>query len=726
MIVTKVLIDSTEFQDFQNMTVKSSMNEFNSSSSYLVTYDSPFGRHSNDFSVGQEIEIFADDQAITPCDPIAHYKMNDNAANTIVVDTGTGGNNGIASVNTSTLTGVGKINESLVFNGTDEDVDLGTNFEFQTTNFSFGGWIKSDDSNSFALSTRTSFATTGYEILVGPGGTENDIEIRIQGDGAGVKSSPVWSAPNDVFIHVFATVDRSSNELKLYGNGVLIGTTDISSIGNVINVQNLFIAKRSSTFFAGSVDDVRIYQQALTLSEVQAIYNSGNGTEKDCSDQEIIHGIVEKISFNGRGTSQRVTLTGRDFSLRLQDSTVEPVVFTNTEISVIVKAIIADNVDDITVTNVDVTGTTQERISFNHDNVFDALKQLAELAGFYFFVDTNKDLNFKKKDLVSSGITLDNTNIKSTKFNQTREGMANEVFVYGDRYLAGFQETLDFDGGSVFTLISKPHNTLVQISGAPLVGGVLNLISEPTTQQYLVSFDDKQIIFTSGTSAGDNIPVSGTNSSGLITYDRDIPIVKAGRNNASITAFGRKRKIINDKSIKDPTTASDILKKELEKSDPFRGMTIQIKGWLDITVGNTAVVVLDDFGIDDTIGILSVSYKFDKNTVQSEDVINIKFDKKIKDITDEVVSLRQRLDRQESQDRQESDVITRLEQADDTLRIVGSEWLIRTRSATGSAAIYDNAAFGVYSGTGFDVGLYSSGTNAFGPFSTVRSGGFFT
>lgn len=514
MIITKVLINSTEFADYQNMTVKSSMNEFNSSSSYSVTYDSPYGRHSDDFSVGQEIEIFAD------------------------------------------------------------DVD----------------------------------ATT-----------------------------------------------------------------------------------------------------------------------------KILTGVIEKISFNGRGTSQRVTLTGRDFSLRLQDSTVEPVVFTNTEISVIVTSIMADNVDDITVTNVDVSGTIQERISFNHDNVFDALKQLAELAGFYFFVDTNKDLNFKKKDLISSGITLNNTNIKSTKFNQTREGMSNEVFVYGDRYLAGFQEDLSFDGGSVYTLISKPHNTLVQISGAPLIGGVLNLISEPTNQQYLVSFDDKQIVFTSGTQTGDNIPASGTNSSGLITYDRDIPIVKAGRNNASISAFGRKRKIINDKSIKDPTTASDILKKELEKSDPFRGMTVQIKGWLDITVGNTAVVVLDDFNIDDTIGILNVSYKFDKNTVQSEDVINIKFDKKIKDITDEVVSLRQRLDRQESQDRQESDVITRLEQSDDDVRVVGSEWIIRTNEVTGSAYHLYSTGFvppvnPSHLASGTDQGFLSGSPvgSAFGPFSAVRSGGFFT
>ncbi len=512
-IITKVLIDSVQFEDYQNMNVSRSMNEFNSSSSFSITLDSPYGRHSDDFTVGQEVEIFADD------------------------------------------------------------------------------------------------------------------------------------------------VDAST---------------------------------------------------------------------------EILHGIIEKISFQGRGTSQRVTLSGRDFSLRLQDSTVEPVVFTNTEISDIVKAIITDNVDDITTTNVDTTSVTQKRISFNQENVFEALKELAELAGFYFFVDVNKDLNFKRRDMVSSGITLNNSNIKSTKFNQTREGMSNEVFVYGDRYLAGFQETLNFDGGSEYTLISKPHNTLVQISGLPLVGGVLNLISEPTTEQYLVSFDDKQIIFTSGTEVGDNVPVSGTDSSGLITYDRDIPIVKAGRNNASISTFGRKRKVINDKSIKDPTTASDILKKELDKSSPFRGMELQIKGWLDIDVGNTAVVILDDFGIDDTIGILNVSYKFDKNTVQSKDVIKIKLDKKINDITDEVVKLRQRLDRQEAEDRQETDTITRLEQADDNVRVVGSEWLIRTSEVTGSAYHLYSTGFVPpvnpwHLASGTDEGFMSGSPvgSAFGPFTTLRSGGFY-
>jgi hypothetical protein len=458
--------------------------------------------------------------------------------------------------------------------------------------------------------------------------------------------------------------------------------------------------------------------------------------ETDASTK-LLTGIIERVKFIGKETSQSITIMGKDFSLRLLDVTVEPIVYTDTEISDIVKDIITDNVSDITTNNVNITETTLKRIAFNHTNVFEALKQLAELAGFYFYVDNDKDLHFEKRANISSGIVLDNTNINKSTLNQTREGMWNSVFVYGDRALAGFQEEFTAGsplGGSVFTLLNKPRNNLITVNGSPQVGGVFELTVEPTSgPQYLVSFNDKQIIFVSGTDIGYNaVPASGDNL--VFQYDRDVPIVKAGQDRESIKLFGKKERIINDKSINDPNTATDILKAELLKSNPFKGVETSITGWFDITPGNTARVTLSDFNIDEDIGILSASYVFDKNTVQSNKIITVKLDKKIKDITDEITNIRNRLNAIEEADRQETDSITRLEQASEDLSVVGSFWTISTNSVTGSAYhLYSTGfvppvnPFHLASGTdqGLLAGSFTGSAQAFTDFAIVKSGGFY-
>jgi len=309
----------------------------------------------------------------------------------------------------------------------------------------------------------------------------------------------------------------------------------------------------------------------------------------------IFTGIVETIKFIGKGAQQKVELRGRDFSARLQDATVLPVVFTDSEVSTIVTNIIQNNVpQDITTNNVNVTGTTLARIVFNHESVFDALTQLANLAGFHFYVDEDKDLHFEQKENLSSGIILDNTNIIDMVSNTTREGMANSIWVYGDRQLTGITEVLTNNGspwggavGSEFLLTYKPHNTETNLLGSTLIGGILNMVVSPTSGiDYLINFEDRQIIFVSGTDLG----------------------------------------------------------------------------------------------------------KFDKNTVNSEKVIKFKLDKKILDITDQITDIRKRIDAIESQDRQESDVITRLIQGTGSFQPIGSSWFVLTAEQTGSTMYLSSPA----------------------------------
>ena len=198
--------------------------------------------------------------------------------------------------------------------------------------------------------------------------------------------------------------------------------------------------------------------------------------DTDPAVTNIFTGILENRSFEGEGNSQSLVLSGRDYTARLMDVTIEPVVYTNSEISTIVTNIINNEVKDITTNNVDVTTTTLERIAFNHTSVYEAFKQLAELAGFMFYIDNDKDLHFEIRNSISSGFTFNNTNILNSNFETNREDFSNIIWVYGDRQLTTapreiFTQTASL--GSVITLNYKPSNTNVSVLGSIYKGGIL-------------------------------------------------------------------------------------------------------------------------------------------------------------------------------------------------------------------------------------------------------------
>jgi len=83
--------------------------------------------------------------------------------------------------------------------------------------------------------------------------------------------------------HVAGVYDASAHTLKLYLNGAdnsgtLSGGPVTGSIKN--STANALIGARSggsTEGFNGTLDEVRIYNRALTAAEISALYNSGAG-----------------------------------------------------------------------------------------------------------------------------------------------------------------------------------------------------------------------------------------------------------------------------------------------------------------------------------------------------------------------------------------------------------------------------------------------------------------
>ena len=72
-------------------------------------------------------------------------------------------------------------------------------------------------------------------------------------------------------------IDRPANSMILYIDGISKGTATPDNTNNSNMNPELRVGSNwdNSTPFAGSVDEVRIYNRALTTDEISSLYNSG-------------------------------------------------------------------------------------------------------------------------------------------------------------------------------------------------------------------------------------------------------------------------------------------------------------------------------------------------------------------------------------------------------------------------------------------------------------------
>ncbi len=237
---------------------------------------------------------------------VAHYEMNDNAADTVVYDS-IYGNNGTAQQNTEDITVSGKINEALSFNGTTDYVIVtdSADIDFGTGAFSFFMWINTTDSSKY-ISSRES--DPGLFRLNGSG------EVGFY-DGTNWLESGV--SVNDGNPHHIG-VSRNAGTYTIYIDKiahVLSGDAGLSYSGN------LYLGSAYATLsvgLTGWLDDIRFYNGEVSASMVNYIYNGNNGTEGEnrliahytLDDNAADTTVVDNInSYNGTADANTDTLT---------------------------------------------------------------------------------------------------------------------------------------------------------------------------------------------------------------------------------------------------------------------------------------------------------------------------------------------------------------------------------------------------------------------------------
>jgi gliding motility-associated-like protein len=161
--------------------------------------------------------------------------------------------------------------DALTFDGATQRVDIGntTLGNFGTGNFTVEAWIRTSAANGTIVTKRAACGTSNFFSLGISGskttteiGTDNTDYVILRGNA--IVDDNRW--------HHLASV-RNGTSLSLYVDGVLDATTTISGTQNVSNTAALAIAESpacSGGWFTGSIDEVRLYNTALSTANITA------------------------------------------------------------------------------------------------------------------------------------------------------------------------------------------------------------------------------------------------------------------------------------------------------------------------------------------------------------------------------------------------------------------------------------------------------------------------
>lgn len=186
---------------------------------------------------------------------------------------------------TGTLYGVtsiinGKFTQAANFNGSSDYIGTGLPYTLIPPNITISAWFKANTIKDAGIVSSYWWSYWGTVRLRSTGNVEwywydaSTVAHSIASTTGSVITTGGW-------YHVTATFDKASTTATLYLNGQSVGTTTSPNIerGGVANPLIGIHQQADLTTFAfnGLIDDVRIYNRALSASEISALYNNNNG-----------------------------------------------------------------------------------------------------------------------------------------------------------------------------------------------------------------------------------------------------------------------------------------------------------------------------------------------------------------------------------------------------------------------------------------------------------------
>ena len=251
---------------------------------------------------------------------VGYYTMDGNDMLQNVKDKTGNGNTGYLEFVTATTStqAIGIHGQASRFDGVDDRITLGDNpnFDFDQTNskFTVSTWAYS---TNWAIDQRTIMSKAETT------GNQGGWFFRVQQDGslqlnlseigsAGSALNLISTSPLSLntLYHLAVTVDVENDVFILYVDGVPFS----AALGAVTTITDIFSntapvwiganGNTSQDHWAGTLDDVRVYNRVLSPTEITQLYTLGQSLHPNVSPtNDITNGLVGYWTFDGKDTA---------------------------------------------------------------------------------------------------------------------------------------------------------------------------------------------------------------------------------------------------------------------------------------------------------------------------------------------------------------------------------------------------------------------------------------
>lgn len=226
-------------------------------------------------------------------DPVGHWKFDDEKTSTSAADSSAGKN--AATLMNGPAWTTGKVAGALNFDGKDDYVEIPNTKDLedvQEGSFTLAAWFKPENAPPGTESANDAqyaiIIKTGWHTgLHYSGDKKFNFAFFIQGD-----PDPVWAGTGAYemdyepgsWYHVAGVVDKAGKVSRCYVNGELTGTSEEWAADAKTREygQATWKIGAGGPGFAnwawhakGAIDDVRIYNRALTAEEIKAVCEAG-------------------------------------------------------------------------------------------------------------------------------------------------------------------------------------------------------------------------------------------------------------------------------------------------------------------------------------------------------------------------------------------------------------------------------------------------------------------
>jgi hypothetical protein len=546
---------------------------------------------------------------------VASYGFNEN--------TGTTANDNSGNGNTGTLTNgpawspSGKYGAAILFDGTNDFVNINDANALDLTNgMTIEAWVNGSNLTGYKTAICKENGTNNLSYALSPNNNTSGVanqrpnaRIRI-----GTTTTTVTGTTKlalNTWIHVASTYDGAV--LRLYINGVQVSTANVTgNMGVSANALRIGGSTALAQYFTGLIDEVRIYNRALSQVEIQTDMNtpiapdvtnpSTNVTAP--ADNSTVAGTINVTA----NASDNTGVVGVQFlvdgnNLGAEDLTAPYSVSWNTTTP-------GNGNHTLTARARDVAGnnTTSTGVVVLVDNLAPTINLTAPAAGTIAgIVDINADAN-------------DNNGVVGVQFllNGNNLGSEDQVAPYSFSW-----NTNTVTDGS-YTLTAKARDAAGNITTS--AGVIVNILNHPPDSEFptisITSPVTGEVVGTVNITAdaNDNVAVAGVqfllNGNNLGTEDAVAPYSFSWNTmniaNGTYTLTAKARDAANN-----ITTSTDVVVTVNNPPDTeFPTVSIIEPG-----AGTISGIVNLVASANDNVGIIGVQFLLDGNNLGAEDLI---------------------------------------------------------------------------------------------------------